>query len=136
MINHNLSNKNLITIWHEKKFYGDINSQLQHKDSKMIWRSQQINWTAWKITWNVAELSRPLIFNLWSGLLLHRKWKELWELTLSTGQNFIQWISSHALLLNNQFYPVDNFIQYFEQPGPWSVITKKFFSHFPFSLVQ
>jgi hypothetical protein len=56
---------------------------------------------------------------------------------LSTGQHFILWIGSQplSLLLNNQLYPpascpldnelpsghphpVDNFIQYFEQPGP------------------
>jgi hypothetical protein len=59
-----------------------------------------------------------LIFNFWSGLLLDRKCKESWE--LSTGQNFIQWIASQplSLLLNNQFYPVDNFVQFFEQPSP------------------
>ena len=70
--------------------------------------SQQINWTAWKITWNVAELSRPFVnfFYFWSGLLLHRKCKELWE--LSNRQNCIQWISSQplSLLLNNQLYPL------------------------------
>jgi hypothetical protein len=62
-----------------------------------------------------------LLFYFWFGLLLDRKWKESWE--LSTGQHFIQWIASQllSLFLNNQFYPVDNFIQYFEQPGPDNV---------------
>jgi hypothetical protein len=79
----------------------------QNDWSYIICRSQQINWTAWKIAWNVAELSRP--FLLLSGLHLHRKCKELWE--LSTGQNCIQWISSQplSLLLNNRFYPLASY---------------------------
>jgi hypothetical protein len=52
-------------------------------------------------------LADPFLFFLIFGLdcrLLHSKCKELWE--WSTGQNFIQWISSQplSLLLNNQFY--------------------------------
>ena len=76
-----------------------------------------------------------LFFLMCVPLLLNMKWNYSWE--WSTGHNFIQWIASQplSLLLNNQFYlldscplykelssgqpyPVNKFIQYFEQLGP------------------
>jgi len=72
---------------------------------------------------------------------------------LSTGQTFIQWIASQplSLLLNNQFYPlascpldkelssgqpypVDNFIQYFEQPGPGVLSQMMFYNYINFHI--
>jgi hypothetical protein len=73
------------------------------------------------------SLNLAALFYFWSRLLIDRKCKKSWELSQGTGQNFIQWIASQplSLLLNNQFDPLascpldkDNFIQYFEQPGP------------------
>jgi hypothetical protein len=85
--------------------------------SYIICRSQQINWTVWKITWNVAELSRPfLIFGL--DCCKRGSAKKSWELSNHClcfwSTNFNHWLAVHWI----SSCTVDNLIQYFEQLGP------------------